>query len=60
MEIKLKTGKMDVNPNMDGWIITSATATFCPPNDDIILTEGDHIDINGNVTHNNRFIANVR
>lgn len=70
MIIKLSTGTLDINDNMDGWCITSKTATYVfatghdTPQDiiddlTINLVEGDRIDINGNVYSNNVCIANI-
>ena len=38
--VELETGTLEVNGNMDGWIITSERATLPAPNDDVVLRKG--------------------
>jgi hypothetical protein len=56
--IKLTDGTMDQNDNLDGWIITSATAT-AQGAEDVELELGDRIDINGVVRRNGDMIARI-
>ncbi len=58
MVINLSKGRMVVNNNLDGWVITSASAVV-EGAEDVELVRNDRIDINGNVYHDGDIIANV-
>jgi len=58
-EIRLSSGTLDVNDNMDGWVITSDTA-IVDGNDDLALRKGDRIHINGDVYRGEELLGNVR
>lgn len=58
MQINLTTGTLDSNNNLDGWIITSATATV-DGHEDIPLRQGDRITITGDVYRHGEHIGNI-
>lgn len=58
MQIVMKTGTLDINENMDGWVINSEHATV-KGNEDLPLKRGDRITINGDVYRGREFIGNV-
>ena len=57
-EIKLSSGTLDGNDNMDGWVITSDTA-IVEGNDYLVLRKGDRIHVNGDVYRGEEFLGNV-
>lgn len=58
MTIKLRTGTLDSNSSMDGWIITSAHARV-DGRDDLPLVKGDRILINGDVYRAGEYMGNI-
>jgi hypothetical protein len=56
--IILATGTMQPNDNLDGWTITSETATV-KNEEDIELRRGDRISANGDVSRRGHIIARV-
>jgi hypothetical protein len=56
--IKLATGTLRPNDNLDGWTITSEAATI-KHEEDIELRRGDKISINGEVLRGGQIIARV-
>jgi len=65
MSIQLTTGTLDTNDNLNGWIITSDTASVVftddPDYDDlnVYMVKGDRITVNGDVYHDGEHIANI-
>ena len=45
--ISLKTGTLERNQNLDGWVITSDTATLYAPDEKLLLQRGDRIGLDG-------------
>lgn len=58
MHIKLTTGTLDSNANLDGWVIISAQAVV-DGHDDLTLCKGDCIALNGDVHRAGEYIGNV-
>lgn len=61
--IKLSRGTIDTNDNLDGWVITSDTATaegcVMDGQDMLPLVKGDKIKINGDVIRGSHNIGNI-
>ena len=58
MTIKLSTGTLDSNSNVDGWIITSAHARV-DGRDDLPLVKGDRITLNGDIYRGDEYMGNI-
>jgi hypothetical protein len=63
--INLTTGTMDTNDNLDGWVITSDTASYIITDDpeygdlNVYMYKGDRITVDGDVWRGNRPVANI-
>lgn len=58
MEFTLTNGTIQASDNLDGWTITSESATVKGA-EDIKLMRGDQISANGDVFRNGENIANI-
>jgi hypothetical protein len=57
--VALKTGTLEGNNNLDGWIITSKTATLHAPDDDLVLHRGDRIGLDGWIYRDGYAVARI-
>lgn len=58
MQIELINGTLETTDSLDGWIITSSTATAAGA-EDLPLIKGDRINVSGDVYRNDELIGNI-